>query len=236
MLTSASVAATYMGLGTLSAAQEAQLTALANAADAAIKRYIGYDIEETTYPGAATNGKGDSGYYSGDGTRFLIARQVPVQSITSIYEDPSGRFGENPDGSFAAATLLVEGTDYVLHTDGCLPGSSTVCSYTGIIERIGGVWPGLWVRTVGEIVPHHRSHRGNIKIAYVGGYDTVPADIEAAANQLVAWMRTTAERGMAVASENLGAYSYTLASQGLKQIGGIEDILNRYRAARKRIA
>ncbi len=220
-------------LGITDAAEDGQLAIWIAQADAEIKDYCGRDIEQTTYPGAAGNGRGDSGFYSGDDSPFLRLRQTPVTSITSLYVDNTGRFGQNPDGNFPTSALLVYGTDYALHWDGCLPGSSTPCSYSGLLERIPGVWTGSIRRRVGEINARYVPAIGNIKIAYVAGYNAVPPAVEAAACKLVALIRRTAPYGgQNVQSETLGAHSISLSAPtagSWPELASIRSDLARYK-------
>lgn len=54
------------------------LNQLLTEADAAIKSWTKRDLEQTNYPGAATNGVGDSGYYSGLNEPTITIRQYPI--------------------------------------------------------------------------------------------------------------------------------------------------------------
>lgn len=226
-------------LGISGTAEDSKLTLMLAAADAALKAYVGFDIESRTYGAGATAtdaGFGDSGYYSGDNTINLVLRHRPVTSITSIYQDHTGRFGENPDGAFASATLLVEGTDYVPVWDGTLPGATTQCSHCGIVKKLSGVWPGAWRYSAGAITPQEVNHLGNIKVTYVAGYTTIPADIRYALTLVVAYMRRSAVfAGMNINSERYEDYSYSLnkgtgaASGAIHQIGEVHSILARYK-------
>lgn len=229
-LVSAATLKTHIGISGTS--EDTFLTALATQIDAVVKRYVGFGIESTTYPGAAAGDTGDSGYYDGIDGMAIVLRQIPVTAIASIYYDPSGRFGENPDGSFAAATLLVEGTDYVWHKDGCLPGTSTTCSYSGVVDKIPGIWAGSMRYRPGQIIGVRVPNSGAIKVAYTAGYTTVPDDIVLACCQIAAVVRSQREKGVRLQSENLGAYSYSLAQAALgswPELGGARQILARYR-------
>lgn len=219
-------------LGITSVAQDAALSLWLAGADAAIKGYTHRDLEQTTYPGCAVGGDGDSGYYDGNGSLFLILRQWPVTSVTSVYVDATGRYGENPDGAFDSTTLLTYGTDYDLRLDGCLPGTTTKCSNSGILRRIGFPWPSSWVKRYGQILPRQIQGNGNCKISYVAGFLTIPADLIVAVGQIVAVMRTMAKKGVMLQSETQGAYSYALATQVLNtmpQLGTTRANLLRYR-------
>src|SRR6185436_15490057 len=148
----------------------------------AVINYLGIDVAETTYPAAADGGRGDAGYYSGNGRRRIVLRNWPVTAVSAVYLDATGRFDQNPDGAFASATLLVYGTDYVIPWDGCLPGTSTKCSRAGFLERVNGYWPGgyAYVHRMlsGQLVPA----QGNIKVAYTAGWPAtaVPSPIRGA--------------------------------------------------------
>lgn len=227
-------------LGITGTGEDSKLDIMLSAADSAIKLYVGFDIESRTYGTGATAtdaGVGDSGYYSGDDHYQLVLRQRPVTSITSVYLDPTGRFGDNPDGAFASSELLVAGTDYVLRWDGTLPGATTRCSRCGILEKLSGVWPGLRRHSIGAINASYSQQNGNIKITYVAGYTTVPADIKYALALVVAKMRQTASfGGDALTSESYEDYSYKLGSgnsggaqSAIMQLGEVRSILARYR-------
>lgn len=221
-------------LGITDTTEDSQLAAWVTYVDADIKDYCGWDIEQTAYPGAATNGRGDSGYYSGDDTAFLKLRQTPaILSGLAIYLDNQAYAGQNPDSAFATATLLTVGVDYMLHLDGCLPGGSTQCSYSGLVERIAGVWPGNRRGVGGTINPYSTRGMGNIKAAYTAGFSTVPAAVEMAACQLVAFIRRNAQiGGGSIQSESQGAYTYSLSSPMAGQwpeLGTIKQALAKFK-------
>lgn len=222
-------------LGIKSNAEDARLQAMIDMADAAIKEYLGRDIEQATY----------TEFYSGDGTPLLILRQRPVVSIATIHVDSAAYYGQ-ATGAFAAATLLVAGTDYAIVFDKAVAGVAV--SRRGIVERINSVWP-LAIST-GAFYPAWSEQRtgglsheppfpraGNIKAVYVAGYTvaTKPRDLELAENLYVSHLRRAAKfGGDSPQSESLGQYSYSLFSGGASTGGGaemasIKQILSRYR-------
>lgn len=217
-------------LGISSTSEDSKLDLLVGYADAAIKRYLGRDIESTSYPGAASNGHGDSGIYCGTGTRFIVLRQRPVTAVASVYLDNVAYYGQ-ATGAFASATLLTEGTDYAWVKDGYI--SSASVSFCGAIERIAGVWPRpAWYRP-GYLISDPQTAQGNIKVTYTAGWATVPGDIAQAAAWLVSYWRQSQKRGGTVTSENLGGYSYSLAAAG--EAGWpaeVRKLLSPYREAR----
>lgn len=223
-------AATCISLGVGTSAETAALTIWCNNIDAAIKDYCGYDIEQATYPGAGpTNGKGDSGFYTGLGTRYLVLRHRPVL-ITglTVYQDMSGRFGTNPDGAFdSSTTVLTYGTDYTIQLDGY--SSSAALSRTGILERINGVWPSLAVYQRGRLVHDEQPQRGNVKVAYTAGYSSVPPAITQAAALWVAHIRRIQAQGGGIQSEGLGSYNYSMVPIQWGMPDEVRLLLSKYR-------
>jgi len=105
---------------------------------------IVYDYQETFVV------QGDKVYIERGEVRgsLLHLRKTPVRSITTLHEDREGYFGQVA-GSFAAATLLVSGTDYYLALDE--PG----ISFAGNLWRRYANWP---------------TQLGSIKVVYVAGF------------------------------------------------------------------
>ncbi len=158
----------------------------------------GQQIEQATY----------TEYHQGTGTSFFRARQRLVQSITSIYLDYKGYYGQGTDSPFAAATLLTAGLDYALVPD--QPDGTS--SRSGLIQRINGTWPATWQYRRGLLNPAVIPGLGNVKITYVGGFATVPPEIELAANKLIALIRREAGVGAALTGESYEGYSYSASS------------------------
>ncbi len=194
--------------------------ALREAAEAIVKNYCKRDFESQAY----------TDYYSGSGTRYLVLRQRPVTAISSVYLDERGRFGQNPDGSFSSATLLVNGQDYVLTFD-----QGTTTSSCGVLQRTVGVWPEIprqyWFNKVaGENAPP----MGNVKVTYTAGYATIPMDLQYAVCWTVSFMRRSLPVGGILGSEKIGDYSYGIlnpraADKLPPELATARQILSRYR-------
>lgn len=169
-------------------------------------------------------------YYSGDGTKFLALRQRPVVSIQSLYYDAAGYFGAGQNAFTDPAALLVSGTDYVLYVDNDRYGFSE----RGHVARISGFWKQPNERVRGILVSIPGDALGNIKISYTAGYPSCPLDLQIVENQIVAIIRSSAERGMPLASETLDYYTYQLAGQAdaVKMLGGISRTLANYKSWR----
>jgi hypothetical protein len=167
-------------------------------------------------------------FYAGTGARFLILNNRPVHSITSLYLDPSGYYGDGPD-AFGASTLLVAGTDYELVKDNA---NETEKSLRGFLARISDYWPRPGQRTAGLLADTAGQALGNIKVTYVAGYFPVEPDLSFACEQAIKLVRSMGERGRSLSSESDGYYSYTIepASDKANRFGEIRSLLSSYRA------
>ena len=95
----------------------------------------------------------------GGGVPFIQLLETPVRSITNVWEDTAGFFGDVA-GAFAAATLLTPGTHYFMEK------KQAGLSESGRLFRRGGTWP---------------SELGSVKIEYVAGYvdqKSIPYDFK----------------------------------------------------------
>ncbi len=212
-------------------------------ADRVIKEWCGRDLELTTYPGAATNGKGDSGIYSGNNQRDLVLRQYPVQSVISVNVDPNAFGGQNvANGNvpFGPGTLLTQGVQYMLQLDyaeGGQPASSC-----GMLRKIGGAgfdffggyYPYTWGggKLAAYRMPVWVRGDGNIKVSYTAGFPTIPPDLTNAMGTLVSWFIRNQPGGAPLTSESLGGYSYSVMSSGMGQapeLGSLRGVLSQYR-------
>jgi hypothetical protein len=130
------------------------------------------------------------------GRRALQLTELPVRSITSLYED-SGAYGGQAPGAFAAESLLVEGTDFYRDLD-----RSGLCK-SGLLWKVAGGWS---------------SEPRSIKVTYVAGYTAdelagKPGEVASAADIKLAvlsgmldqWRSSGATAG--ITSESLADYS-----------------------------
>lgn len=217
---------TFLGISLADTSKDTQLALYVQAADAIIKSYCKRNLESASY----------TEYYDGNGTPNVILRQRPVTTLTSVYLDPTGYYGRGPS-AFAASTLLTDGQDYVLKLEGGARGNS------GLVIRLGG-GTGGWDRDwdypasgrrgtlSARFPPAWTPGYGNLKITFTAGYLVVPADLQDAANMLAAWIRTSGPIGAALTSEQIGRYSYQLASRDAAlstDLAGIKTILTSYR-------
>lgn len=208
---------TYKSLtGVTGSAQDTRLQLLLNAAIAAVRAYCQQHFEQASY----------TEYHSGNGTRKLALRQLPVTAITGVWLDPTG-FYDVPATSFTSATQLTEGTDFVL--DRGVDGST---SKSGLLLRIGADWPRTQgVRLYGRLAVEQHPAFGNVKVTYTAGYATVPGDIQLATCLVAQQMLRASQRGGPLGSERLGDYAYTLASAALlaQDMGNARTLLAPYK-------
>ncbi len=168
-------------------------------------------------------------YHSGTNDEWLVLRLWPVQSITSIYLDDGGYWGQAPN-AFATPTLLTQGTDYALNVD-----TPSGASRSGMVLRINNVWESAWVRDGGMLASRPEAALGNVKVTYTYGFTSLPDDLAYAAATVVARMYNTAKFGQGITSENYEEYGVSLrdnAAPWLGLFGGeVAPILARYRIA-----
>lgn len=181
----------------------------------------------------------DAVYLNGNNTQRIFVQNGPLLSAT-VWLDYSGRYGDNPNGSFANPPLIL-GTDYSIPYDGQLgddcddsQDTTPVCK-ASMIQRIGAVWPGRWVRTMGltgALIPG----AGNIKITYTAGWtqDTLPMTVRLAICQIANVILRSAPFGGFLQSESWQGYSYSLgllAINSYPELGTSRANLNTFRRA-----
>lgn len=205
---------------------EGYLTFLANGASATIKSYLKRDLERATY----------IEYYDGTDRPELVLRNYPVSSITNIWVDGDGYYGQGAS-AFPASTLLTAGENYVLQ-----PDYGGTLSRTGVVLRLGGgsgTWPGFFPsdsrgKLAGKKLAGWPRGWGNIKVEYIAGYaqDDIPDDIRTAGVMIAAVLNRSLPLGGYLQSESLGGYSYSIGTGMLgnfPEIGTVRQLLSRYR-------
>ncbi len=214
-LTTRAIVKARLGIASTDTSQDALIDTLVEEADSAVKEHIGLNIEQGTY----------TEYYKGNGTRALVLRERPVQSITSIHVDNDGYFGFG-SSPFATADLLTAGTDYALDYV-----SSGEYSKSGIVYRVGTVWPSVSV-DVGLLSPQQAKALGNIKVVYVAGFATVPKVYQEMATKYTCWKFKTDGSAGLLSSESISdtSYSYSLgALEGKSQAEVLSAICGSFR-------
>lgn len=183
-------------------AEDDALALYQSGAEAAIRSWLGQNVEQQTY----------TEYPDSRGTRWLLLKQGPVQSVTSVHVDP--------ERLYPASTLLTVSTDYALQS--------------GRLMRLGGlVWPMTVENTWGLLANTYRPAIAGVKVVYVAGYATVPDDIVLAVHLVVAHIRTIAGRGAALQSEShstpAGSYSYSIGTLPPDVLAVVKPLLAKYR-------
>lgn len=166
-------------------------------------------------------------FYAGDGDNRLQLNQRPVISVASVYQDITGYYGEGPS-AFASGTLLTAGTQYALKRDN---GNNVEQSLSGILLRLGSVWPRAGEQLAGQLVAGRARGLGNIKVTYNAGYAYVPDAIRWAAGKLTSEFMAAAGTSGDLASESLDFYSYSKMdpASAAKALSSVRSSLNRYK-------
>ncbi len=206
----------FLGLGsTVTDPEDGVVNSILLRVDRSVKKFVGYNIEQATYthflPATNRAGRGDSDaiYYDKVGNTVVAATvggtkeglnlhlpELPLRSVTSVYEDPSAYGGQGTD-DFADGTLLTAGEGYFIDLD------ESGISKSGILRRIGPSWS---------------SKARTIKVTYVGGYTATELQSGIAADigwaTLLALQAAFSKRGVTqgtVESEKLGDYAVKYA-------------------------
>ncbi|HYF53119.1 MAG TPA: hypothetical protein VEA41_02545 [Salinarimonas sp.] len=121
------------------------ITAIRDAVDKIIPKYVGRDILATTY----------TEYHDGDGSRLHV-KHYPIISVTSIEDDTTRVFA-------GGASTVISSSYYISNDQNSWDA--------GIVELFN------WAFQRG---------RKNVKIVYVAGWSTIPADLAHAAKLICA--------------------------------------------------
>jgi len=208
--------------GSVTDAEDGLLNLIAPMVEMSVKRFVGYSIEQATHthylPRDRRGGNVDPAvrYYDVQGGRavaatvggvaeaaMLLVPELPLRSITNLYEDTSAYAGQG-SSDFAPATELTSGTDFYVQYE-----PAGLCR-SGIIRRIGGYWP---------------ARNGTVKVVYVAGYTQaelstgIAADIKLAC--LLGIQHAFGQRGEnagTIKAERLGDYGVTYAVERAGQM------------------
>ena len=225
----------YLGIPLTDTSQDAQLTMFISDVGAVFQNFLhGRRLEQGNY----------TEFYQGNGTRFIILRQRPVQAVLNVWLDYNGYYGQgvNPDGSipFAPETLQEPGT-YALVLDSQIDGPGGPATLTvgksGLLARVNWNWPDIGALYLpGNLAREGGQFLGNLKVEYRAGYPAgfIPADVQYAARLQISIMRQMSAKGRPLQSESdsVTGYSYSLMNQSAgeaPEIGSIRQILSSYR-------
>lgn len=148
-----------------------------NGTMAAIDKHVGYDF---TYSSTARTFHLDAC----GGHVVQLPTLAPVWSVSAVYLDRGGNYGQTTGSFDATASLLTLGTDYTL--DLRTHNTDVMGPYTGVIRRLNAHWPQGQGRKEGRLANHVEPVRGCIKVTAVTGFKNgAPADVVMAAYQAV---------------------------------------------------
>ena len=196
-------------LGIASTTYDTALQLVLDSASAEIRRWCGRD--ETTGFATATRTE----YYDGNDEVTIQLREFPITSITSV----SVRYAGGSTDTLDSTSYRVENT-------------------TGLLARIDAT-RGRFVSMrsdlqvpSGTFLPEPRFPQGfgNITVVYVGGYSTIPSDLQMACMRMSDIMWSARGRDPTLTSEKIGDYSYT--RDGADAVASIKtNLIQAYRTA-----
>jgi hypothetical protein len=163
-------------------------------------------------------------------TDTLLLPETPVESITSLYYDPSAVGGQNT-ADFDSTTLLVLGDDYFLERD--RPGDTY--SESGKIRRIGGVWAGRTERGLGLLGTYRAKAPGTVKVVYTAGYGNAirpPEDLLEGIFLAATLIRKAAPEGGRLAMSESGegeSVSYGNLDAEVRRLASTQWVVSNYK-------
>lgn len=200
MLTELNAAKRHLDIAHDDDSEDTFLDQLIKEVDAGVKSYLGRNVEQQTI----TNE-----YHDGHGRQVLFLREWPVTAVSDVRVDAAGYAGQGTNSPFDSDSALTQGEDFFMRR------TDESEHNVGELIRIGRGW---------------QEGIGNIRVAYTGGYSTVPLDLELAVHNLIARLRETADKGHMLASERLGSYSYKILQTDKRpEIGEVKSILGHYK-------
>lgn len=201
-------------------AADGKLNLLHPMAEAAVKHFVGFNIEQKSHTHILPVTRHTSlrdpmiQYWDTHSGRivaatvggvieysFLQLPELPVRSVEEVREDANA-WGGAGDNDFDNATLLVYGQDYFLDVDSV--GLSGSVSFSGLLKRIVMYWP---------------SRERTVQVKYTTGFSTAEldscnSDIKLACLLTLQHMFMRSGKTMeTVSSERLGDYSVTYAGK-----------------------
>lgn len=185
-------------------AQDARLTILLGMASAEIRRACGRDLTNGFESATRTE------YVSGDDEGQIQLAEWPVTSITSVTQTYAG----------GDSTVLDSSTYRVDADSGLL---SRIDVVRGRFASYNASYPGQG----GDFAPSPRFESGfnNFTVVYVGGYSTIPLDLQGAVCQITSILSGNLGSNLGLKSETLGQYSLT--RQDAKMIDDIKTSMIR---------
>ena len=170
--------------------EDTKLTLMLEAASAEIRRWCGRNLTNGFESATRTEN------YDGTNGPTIQLIEWPITSITSVAE----RTADGTSTTLAATTYRVQATTGILSRVDVERGRFTGYNNVGGIDAVWG------------IDPNFIDGFQNIVVVYVGGYSTIPSDLQVACAKLTDMSRATAGANLALNSESIGQYSYTRAN------------------------
>jgi len=169
-------------------------------------------------------------YASPKGVDYIVTRQRPLYTVSSLYYDANALFGQATN-AFPAESLQVSGDDYTIKWDSFDVVNSVNYARGGIIYLLNGQGGGRSVIRGDRLTRTLEPAQGTIKLTYVCGFpdNAFPADLVMATMVLTRALELTAKNaGWAPTSEGTKFYNYAL-SEILNRELQAQSILRTYK-------
>lgn len=171
-------------------AQDTALTQLLTFVSADVRRWCDRDITNGFESATRTE------TYSGTNETTIQLNEWPVTSITSVTQLWAG-----------GSTEVLDSSTYRVNSGtGLLSRIDAVRSRFASFRTDGSMVAGTWLPE-----PNFGEGFYNFSIVYVGGYSTIPGDLQQAVCNLADIAYASRGRDMTLKSENMGQYSWTAA-------------------------
>lgn len=171
-------------------AQDTALTQILTFVSADVRRWCDRDLTNGFESATRTE------VYSGTNETTIQLNEWPVTSVTSVTQLWAGGSSE-----------VLDSTTYRVNANtGLLSRIDAVRSRFSSFRSDGSMVAGTWMPE-----PHFTEGFFNFSIVYVGGYATIPGDLQQVVCNLADIAYASRGRDMTLKSENMGQYSWTAA-------------------------
>lgn len=217
---------TVSGVVAWTGASTTNATIIANAVEARIGQYCNRMTQGVGVGTIWTSGSRTE-YLTGEMSSGVLLKWTPITAIASV----TLIINNTSTYSYTLTDLVCDGVE--------IASLSTTNARNGWLQIRSGIeyWDQEYMeaRRSRSPLPNFGAGRERIKVAYTGGFSTIPDDLKLAALILSKTISDTKSISTGVQSESLGNYSYTNASAAdvtarEDVMGSVKDLLQPYRS------